>query len=56
MLQKRAAHKYHCAGLWPNTCCTHPRPYEIQAATAMEKHSWLREFLITKAQGEPNPF
>jgi len=26
------------------------------AAKAMEKHSWLREFLITRAQGERNPF
>ncbi len=26
------------------------------AATAMEKNFWLREFLITRAQGERNPF
>jgi isopentenyl-diphosphate Delta-isomerase len=25
MLQKRAASKYHCGGLWTNTCCGHPR-------------------------------
>lgn len=25
LLQKRAAHKYHCAQLWTNTCCSHPR-------------------------------
>lgn len=24
LIQKRAAGKYHCAGLWANTCCTHP--------------------------------
>lgn len=24
LLQKRAAHKYHSAGLWTNTCCSHP--------------------------------
>lgn len=24
LLQKRAADKYHCAGLWTNTCCSHP--------------------------------
>ena len=25
LLQKRAAGKYHSAGLWANTCCSHPR-------------------------------
>ena len=24
LLQKRANTKYHCAGLWSNTCCSHP--------------------------------
>ncbi|MBN9076105.1 MAG: NUDIX domain-containing protein [Rhizobiales bacterium] len=24
LIQKRAAGKYHCGGLWANTCCTHP--------------------------------
>jgi isopentenyl-diphosphate Delta-isomerase len=28
LLQRRAAHKYHSAGLWTNTCCTHPQPGE----------------------------
>jgi len=28
LLQKRAAHKYHSAGLWSNACCSHPRPGE----------------------------
>ena len=37
MLQQRAAHKYHCAGLWSNTCCTHPRPYEIPADAARRR-------------------
>jgi len=26
MLQRRALEKYHCPGLWTNTCCSHPRP------------------------------
>jgi len=26
LLQKRAANKYHSAGLWTNACCSHPRP------------------------------
>lgn len=28
LMQKRAASKYHSAGLWTNTCCSHPRPEE----------------------------
>jgi isopentenyl-diphosphate delta-isomerase len=34
LLQKRAAHKYHSAGLWSNTCCSHPRPEETIEAAA----------------------
>jgi isopentenyl-diphosphate delta-isomerase len=34
LLQKRASNKYHSAGLWTNTCCSHPREQEtvIEAA------------------------
>lgn len=28
LLQKRSANKYHSAGLWTNTCCSHPKPNE----------------------------
>ena len=28
LLHQRAAHKYHSANLWTNTCCSHPRPGE----------------------------
>jgi len=28
LLQRRALSKYHSAGLWTNTCCSHPRPEE----------------------------
>lgn len=24
LIQKRASSKYHCGGLWANTCCSHP--------------------------------
>ncbi len=35
LVQKRASSKYHSAGLWTNTCCSHPKPNEpIRAATA----------------------
>jgi isopentenyl-diphosphate delta-isomerase type 1 len=28
LLQQRANGKYHSAGLWTNTCCSHPKPGE----------------------------
>lgn len=34
LIHKRALDKYHSAGLWTNTCCSHPMPGEelLQAA------------------------
>ena len=40
LLQKRAAGKYHSAGLWSNTCCSHPRPQEHRLVAA---HRRLQE-------------
>ncbi len=40
LLQKRAATKYHSAGLWSNTACGHPRPGEATATAARRR---LRE-------------
>jgi isopentenyl-diphosphate Delta-isomerase len=40
LLQRRAAHKYHSAGLWSNTCCSHPAPGETVLSAA---HRRLRE-------------
>ncbi len=37
LLQKRAADKYHCPGLWTNTCCSHPRPGEETAKAAQRR-------------------
>lgn len=37
LLQQRAAHKYHSAGLWSNTCCSHPRPGELTADAALRR-------------------
>ncbi len=40
LLQKRQKIKYHCPGLWTNTCCSHPRSGEtLQQAT----HRRLKE-------------
>jgi isopentenyl-diphosphate Delta-isomerase len=40
LLQRRAAGKYHSAGLWSNACCGHPRPGEAVMAAAARR---LRE-------------
>jgi isopentenyl-diphosphate delta-isomerase len=40
LLQQRAAHKYHFAMRWSNTCCGHPRPGEKTSAAARRR---LRE-------------
>lgn len=34
LLQQRAEDKYHCPGLWSNTCCTHPMPKESSREAA----------------------
>ncbi len=45
LIQQRAKHKYHCGGLWANTCCSHPRMGEsLQQAT---KRRLLQETGIT---------
>ncbi|MDF2690421.1 MAG: isopentenyl-diphosphate delta-isomerase [Gammaproteobacteria bacterium] len=28
LMQQRHLQKYHCGGLWTNTCCSHPREHE----------------------------
>lgn len=40
LLQRRALSKYHSGGLWSNTCCSHPRPYEDRRDAAQRR---LRE-------------
>lgn len=40
LLQKRSLLKYHCAGLWTNACCSHPRKGEDTIAAA---HRRLQE-------------
>ena len=34
LIQRRALSKYHCGGLWANTCCTHPHWNETLDACA----------------------
>ncbi|WP_374439419.1 isopentenyl-diphosphate Delta-isomerase [Pseudomonas panipatensis] len=40
LLQRRAAGKYHCGGLWSNSCCGHPFPGETPLDAAQRR---LRE-------------
>lgn len=37
LLQQRAKDKYHCAGLWTNTCCSHPAPGEDVEVAAQRR-------------------
>jgi len=37
LLQQRALTKYHCAGLWSNTCCSHPQSNEDLKQSALNR-------------------
>ncbi|MGY3052140.1 isopentenyl-diphosphate delta-isomerase [Pedobacter sp. UYEF25] len=37
LLQQRAHDKYHCGGLWTNTCCSHPRVGEDNTSAACRR-------------------
>lgn len=37
LIQRRAFQKYHCGGLWANTCCTHPHFGEAPKAAARRR-------------------
>src|SRR5689334_14921661 len=39
LLQKRSSLKYHSAGLWTNTCCSHPKPNEPMTTAAQRRLS-----------------
>ena len=49
LLQQRALHKYHSAGMWTNSCCSHPRPGEQTLAAA---HRRLQEEMGMKCELE----
>lgn len=50
LIQRRAAGKYHSAGLWANMCCTHPEVGEPSLAAAVRR---LREELGITARLTP---
>ncbi len=37
LIQRRAAGKYHSAGLWANTCCSHPRSGQALEDAALQR-------------------
>lgn len=37
LIQRRSNLKYHSAGLWTNTCCSHPRPGESIETAAQRR-------------------
>lgn len=37
LLQRRAKSKYHCPGLWANSCCSHPQPGRSLPACATQR-------------------
>lgn len=39
LIQRRADGKYHCAGQWANTCCTHPHWGETVESAAVRRLS-----------------
>jgi isopentenyl-diphosphate delta-isomerase len=50
LLQKRASTKYHCGGMWTNTCCSHPRENEsvLEAANRrLQEEMGMQTFLST---------
>lgn len=49
LVTQRAPEKYHCGGMWTNTCCSHPREGE---STADAAHRRLKEELGIQTQLE----
>jgi isopentenyl-diphosphate delta-isomerase len=63
LLQKRAVTKYHFAGLWTNTCCSHPQPEErVLTAANRRLHEelgfttsiYLRDHIMYSFHDEPS--
>ncbi|OPY62216.1 MAG: Isopentenyl-diphosphate Delta-isomerase [Pelotomaculum sp. PtaU1.Bin065] len=49
LIQQRAEQKYHCPGLWANTCCSHPRPDET-LGEATSRRLWEEMGFNTKME------
>jgi isopentenyl-diphosphate delta-isomerase len=50
LLQQRAADKYHCGGLWTNTCCSHPQPKDELITSAKNRLQELVDIDIDNLQ------
>ncbi len=53
LLQRRAEEKYHCGGLWTNTCCSHPAPREEVKEAAARRLKEELGITLEKAQSGP---
>lgn len=51
LMQKRNIKKYHCGGLWTNTCCSHPRPNETVLSAAQRRME--EELMLTGVEVTP---
>lgn len=51
LLQQRALTKYHSAGLWTNSCCSHPQPGELTSAATFRR---LKEELLLTEETLPS--
>ncbi|WP_425494016.1 NUDIX domain-containing protein [Hoeflea alexandrii] len=54
LIQKRASSKYHCGGLWANTCCSHPywdEPIDRCARRAVARRAGLQCAAVAQACG-----
>lgn len=47
LLQQRAGHKYHSAGLWTNTCCSHPHSIDLLRLEVEAEQRLMYEMGIT---------
>ena len=47
LVQRRAAHKYHFARHWSNSCCGHPRPGEPTLAAARRRLAEELGFVVS---------
>ena len=45
LIQQRAAGKYHCGGMWANTCCSHPHAGQLLQDAVQQR--LMEEYGIT---------